>query len=262
MSGRGYIHAANPFAEELDRLRLLESRCDPDTRRRLAVAGPLIGLRCLEVGAGAGSVTRMLAELVGGAGEVVAIDIDTRFLTAPMPANVRVLRHDINRDPVPLAAFDLVHCRALLMHLSDPMLALTRMAAAVRPGGWLVIEDADYTSVAAADRTHPVAAAFDRIAASMRATKDVDSTIGGRLPALLDALGLESRGDEMLEARRCGGDQSAGRFAYSMEAFRAMFVGSGVVTHDDLELVLSALADPKFQFVDSRNVASWGRRSR
>jgi hypothetical protein len=52
----GYAHAATPFEAERERLRLLEARYDDITRDRLALAGDLSGLRCLEVGAGAGSV--------------------------------------------------------------------------------------------------------------------------------------------------------------------------------------------------------------
>ena len=56
----GYVHANAAFDDELGRLRLLEARYDSDTFRRLGMFGPLAGARCLEVGAGAGSVARWL----------------------------------------------------------------------------------------------------------------------------------------------------------------------------------------------------------
>ena len=55
------MHANADFDDELGRLRLLEARYDPHTHRRLSMFGPLAGTRCLEVGAGAGSVARWLA---------------------------------------------------------------------------------------------------------------------------------------------------------------------------------------------------------
>src|SRR5262249_42932555 len=42
--------------------------------------------------------------------------------------------------------FDLVSSRKVLEHLADPPAALGRMAAALRPGGWLLVEDSDLAS--------------------------------------------------------------------------------------------------------------------
>jgi SAM-dependent methyltransferase len=159
----GYVHANAAFDDELGRLRLLEARYDPHTFRRLCTFGPLAGARCLEVGAGAGSVARWLAAQVGPAGQVVATDIDPRFLAGAGKTGVEVRRHDILADPLEPGRYDLVHCRALLFHLADPRQAVRNMAAAVRPGGWLLIEDADYVSLVAADPAHPRAARFDQI---------------------------------------------------------------------------------------------------
>jgi 2-polyprenyl-3-methyl-5-hydroxy-6-metoxy-1,4-benzoquinol methylase len=131
----GYLHAASAFDDELGRLRLLEARYDTQTFRRLSALGPLAGARCLEVGAGAGSVARWLAAQAGPAGQAVATDADPRFLADAGKAGVEVRRHDILADPLEPAAYDLVHCRALLLHLADPQQALRNMAAAVRPGG-------------------------------------------------------------------------------------------------------------------------------
>ena len=61
----GYLHANAGFDDELGRLRLLEARYDPGTFGRLSMFGPLAGVRCLEVGAGAGSVARWLAAQAG-----------------------------------------------------------------------------------------------------------------------------------------------------------------------------------------------------
>jgi trans-aconitate methyltransferase len=39
--------------------------------------------------------------------------------------------------------FDLVHARLVLVHVPDRARALATMVAALRPGGWLLVEDAD-----------------------------------------------------------------------------------------------------------------------
>jgi 2-polyprenyl-3-methyl-5-hydroxy-6-metoxy-1,4-benzoquinol methylase len=41
-------------------------------------------------------------------------------------------------------SYDVVYCRFLLQHLSQPVGLLRRMWAGVRPGGVLIVEDADF----------------------------------------------------------------------------------------------------------------------
>ena len=52
-------------------------------------------------------------------------------------------------DDLPAGEFDLVHLRLLLAWLSEPQTALRRLAAALKPGGWLLAEEMDFGSVAA-----------------------------------------------------------------------------------------------------------------
>jgi len=182
------MHAATPFEIERDRLRLLEARYDEVTRTRLTMAGPLDGLRALEVGAGAGSVALMLAEMVGPDGEVVALDLDPRFLVDLDLPNLTVRRHDIVTDELERSCYDLVHCRALLLHLSDPVTALSRMIDSLRPGGLLLVEDADYSTFGAVPG-HPASADFDRLLRTwgQRYLTDwtFDPRFGAKLPPLL-----------------------------------------------------------------------------
>jgi hypothetical protein len=71
-------------------------------------------------------VARWLAGRVGPTGRVVATDIDPRFLAGSELAGVEVRRHDIPRDLLETGHYDLVHCRALLMHLKHPALPVYR----------------------------------------------------------------------------------------------------------------------------------------
>ena len=168
-------------ATESKRLGLLAQRFDAGTIRRLGELGVTDGWRCLEVGAGHGSVARWLADRVGPSGSVVAADIDARFLTG-LPDNVDVRELDI-RDQDLEPEFDLAHCRALLMHLPDPD-ALARIVAALRPGGVLLVEEGDFGLLHFGG--HPNSAAQNdahgQILNAMREARIMDGYLGRTLP--------------------------------------------------------------------------------
>jgi len=77
----------------------------------------------LPVGAGAGSVARWLADVVGPGGEVVATDVSTIHLDGFERPNLEVREHDILVDPLPEGRFDLIHARLLVEHLGTDALA-------------------------------------------------------------------------------------------------------------------------------------------
>jgi SAM-dependent methyltransferase len=258
-----YVHATSAFEDELGRLRLLEQRYDPRTFARLSALGPLAGTRCLEVGAGAGSVARWLVAQAGPAGQVVATDADPRFLGGTAAAGLEVRCHDILADPLEPGHYDLVHCRALLCHLADPQQAVRAMAAAVRPGGWLLIEDADYVSLVAADPVHPRSARFDAVLHELldffAASRTFDPFFGRRLPSLLAAAGLTDAEHEGVACHRRGGSAAAELLGRSLQRTRAAAQRRGIVEADDFAAVLAAIADPSFSFVDALSIAAWGR---
>jgi SAM-dependent methyltransferase len=159
----------NAAAESQGRLAVLEACYDPFSRRQMGLTGLAAGWRCLEVGGGGGSLGDWLAERVGPRGEVTITDIDPRWaVSRDRPANVRVLRHDIVRDPLPGTDYDLVHARLVLLHLPERLEVLERLVSAVRPGGWLVLEEFDcgWVPVLAAPDER-AAALFDRVHAAL-----------------------------------------------------------------------------------------------
>jgi len=102
------------WRQEHDRLHALEALFDDASAHHLARLGVGPGWRCLEVGAGAGGVARWLADRVGPSGQVLATDLDPRFLDGHGRANLQVRQHDILTDPLPDTLFDLAHARAVL----------------------------------------------------------------------------------------------------------------------------------------------------
>jgi SAM-dependent methyltransferase len=84
-----------------------------------------------------------LADRVTGAGSVLATDIDVGGLSGLHQANLTVARHDLEREETPSGGFDLIHARLVLEHLREPAAVVDKLAAALRAGGWLLLEDAD-----------------------------------------------------------------------------------------------------------------------
>src|ERR1043165_1338313 len=125
----------------VDQHHALAETLDPFTSTRLAETGVTRGWHCLEVGAGGGSIARWLAGRVAPDGSVLATDIDPRHIPAAPGLEVRT--HDITRDPLPPAAFDLIVARLVLRHVPDRAAVLHRLLAALRPGGWLQVEEFD-----------------------------------------------------------------------------------------------------------------------
>ncbi|MEJ3744664.1 class I SAM-dependent methyltransferase [Actinomycetes bacterium KLBMP 9797] len=136
----GYAFS-NRSPEADTQLRTLESFLDPISAARLRLAP---GARCWEVGAGGGSVARLMADAVGPDGHVLATDIDPLHLVAD--GNLAVRRHDV-RDPLPAGGpFDVIHARLVLLHVPERRRVLRDLAGALAPGGQLVVEEFDCTA--------------------------------------------------------------------------------------------------------------------
>lgn len=134
----------NRAAEAVAQLRTLESILDPVSARRLAYPVLRPAARCWEVGAGGGSIARLMARAVGPDGHVTATDIETTHLVDG--PNLTVQRHDVRTESPPEGPFDVIHARLLLLHLPERRRILAELAQALAPGGWLIVEEFDATA--------------------------------------------------------------------------------------------------------------------
>jgi SAM-dependent methyltransferase len=259
-----YFWSDHQADDELTRLQLIEQFNDPSTFRQLDAIGVAEGWRCLEVGAGAGSVVRWLSQRVGPAGKVVAIDLDVRFLGDDTPQNVEVRRGDVTLDPLEPSSYDLVHARSVLMHLRDPLAVLRRMTAALRPGGWLMIEDTDNDTVEAADPAGPLAAGFDRCAQArikfLLAAGVMDLRYGRTLPVHLEELQLTDVGNEAVALVGRGRSPMSQLMIQSFRPMDDAMVANGVVGQSDVLDAQRAFEDPSFLYRGGLVVAAWGRK--
>jgi 2-polyprenyl-3-methyl-5-hydroxy-6-metoxy-1,4-benzoquinol methylase len=217
----------------------LEALFDPSTVRRLESVGVARGWQALEVGAGRGSIAVWLANRVGDEGRVVAADVDTSLLEELNVEQIEVIRHDVLVDDFAPASFDLVHCRAVLVHLSDPGLALERMASWLKPGGVLVAEE-PWTDVARLAPDPIVANAADALGQML------DGAFARRLPDALREAGLE-RVEADAELRFFeGGTDSAAFFRKALEGACARLVAAGALKANEVRLLRERFDDPNF----------------
>ncbi len=127
----------NSSTHAADQLACLEQLLDPVTTGVLEQLTLSPYARCLDVGAGGGSVSRWLAGHLGPGARVLATDVDTSRLAAGDGVEMR--RHDIRHGPPPGGPWDLIHTRLVLLHLPGRRRLLDQLVASLAPGGWLVV---------------------------------------------------------------------------------------------------------------------------
>src|ERR1700761_9334532 len=188
---RGYV-LGDGFERERDRLSGMEALWDAGSQALVSELGISAGWKCLEVGAGGGSMVEWLA--ARGA-HVTAIDIDTQYIEHLASDSIEVRTVDVREDELPQSEFDLVHARLVLEHLGDRRSVLDRLVAALRPGGWIVIEDYDWSSFGFEDGSTGFGDLGDVIFPFM-SNAGYERDYGRRVVADLEAAGLtELRGE-------------------------------------------------------------------
>ncbi len=159
-------------------------------------------------------------------------------------------------DPTVLKGeqFDVIHCRFLLMHLSDPLAVLRTLARCLTPSGFLLVEEPNMSTWAAADPTQTGANLLSRVIRSkLEATEAAGvwrNAIGPRLPSLLSQGGLRV---SACEGTCFVGDRAdPARLAFatrSLQLVAANAIAAGSITAADLEAALELLADQHISVV-------------
>lgn len=202
----------NAHEHEAARLGHLQSLSDPITVRWLEDLGVAGGWRCVELGAGAGSIAEWLADRVGPDGTVTAVDRDTSQLgsLAARP-NVTVVEADLCGLELPPASVDLVHSRAVLMHLGCPDEVVRASVSALAPGGVIFFEESDGApALEVADPPGPYARVMLPIARRWTWAKGV--------AASLESLGLTDVRDDVRADPLVGGSPVAAFWKRTLES--------------------------------------------
>ena len=235
----GVYWRRNALESEGERLRLLEQIADPRTERLLSDAG---------LGSG-GAVPNWVRERVRSharsldesvrEGSVLALDLDTTLLEdlRSIP-QITVKESDLTTSDLPVESFDLVHTRNLLMHLPDRDRILQELFQAVRPGGVLLVEEAD---------GFPVSAATDETFRRTFGNLTQRWTWARTLPMLISAKGPETMSvfveTEMLQ----GGSDLAVFWHHTLRTARTLLQQSDSGLADrDVDRTLGLLDDHSF----------------
>ena len=254
----------NSVTGQRDRLRALEAVLDGGTFRRLTECGVGPGWRCLEVGAGAGSVATWLADRVGLDGSVLATDLDTTLLDDLVRPPLTVRRHNLMTDPLPEASFDLVHARLLLAWLPDPAGALRRLVTALKPGGWLVVEDLDFASAVPDPDMDPASAALvarvvDAHTAVLAQRSGFDPAFGRRLRGLLEEAALLDVDTEGRASIWRGGEPGGELWRLTFNQLREPMVSAALVETTEVDRAID-LCRHGLSFLSPLAMTAWGRQ--
>jgi SAM-dependent methyltransferase len=154
------------------------------------------GWHAADLGCGPLGLLDQLAARVGHSGRVVGVDNDPRMIAraGEMVASrgfpqVSLRLADAADTGLEPASLDLAHARLVLMHTPQPEQVIAEMAALVRSGGTVAVQDLDWVSWVC-QPPHP---AWDRLRAALEEfarSQGLDLFIGRRLPALLQDAGL------------------------------------------------------------------------
>lgn len=242
--------------DESRRLQLLELRLDPLTKRRIQRLGVSKGARCLEIGGGRGSITRWLSDVVGATGRVIATDLQLGFLSEIDASNVEVLRHDIRTDTFPPGSFDLIHTRAVLMHISPSVDLLRRVVTWLAPGGWLVLEEPDFGMwIGDADPVWATSPQSTQVAFPSLALSQ-----GRSLLCQIHQLGLEDVGaDAEIDIIQAGTDL-AEFYQLSQAALALPKVQVGALSLAQATALIDRPGDDDFLACGFVHIGVWGRR--
>ena len=246
------------------RFRALSALFDPSTVRHLRRLGLGPGWRVWEVGAGGPGLPEWLARQVGPDGEVLATDLDPAWLPgSAAPPNLRVERHDVGIDPPPDGMFDLVHARLVLVHVRQRDRALAAMASVLRPGGRLLVEEADpaLQPLVCLEDVGIAEQLANRLKTAFRtlmADRGVDLAYGRTLPRRLREAGLSEVGADAyfpITGPACRDLERA-----TIAQIRGRLVAAGLATDREIDQHLANLSAGLIDAATSPLVSAWGRK--
>jgi SAM-dependent methyltransferase len=243
--GDTYYLATGAAGEK--RLALLEMVYGPDAARIMLGIGIPRGRRIADLGCGTGNTLRWFADQVGPDGEVTGVDSSAEQLAVASAnvegaghRNIRLVEASIYDTGLPRGAFDIVHCRFVLCHLTRPMDALREMVALARPGGLVIVFDVDLAGIFSAPETTAYVRMQDLFFARNR-MRGTDPRLGLKLPRMFLDAGLSGPETSFVHPIYQRGERKR-LWEYSFLEAGAYTVENGLCTQAELDALAVDLA--------------------
>jgi SAM-dependent methyltransferase len=250
------------------RLRALAELFDPTTFNRIRLLGIQPGWTCWEAGAGGPTVATWLAEQVGPTGQVLATDIEVNHLLTNPTAGFQIQHHDLANDPIPTPnpsspGFDLVHARLVLTHIPQREQALRNLVRALRPGGVILIQEADPTlqpllCLEERTQTQRLANRLKNDFRELLHSRGADLSYGRTLPRRLRELGLNQVSADAyfpITGPACADLERA-----TIHQVGPQLLAAGLATQRELDTHLAAVDAGELDLTVSPLICAWGRK--
>lgn len=213
------------------------------------------------MGAGGTSIASWMAERAGREGSVLATDIDVSRMSGTDTA-FEVRRHDVGTDAPPPGPFDFIHARLVLVHVPRRLEAMASMIGALRPGGWLLVEDADpaLQPLTCIDEYGPEQRLANKLRGAFRellARRGADLRFGRTLPRSLRDGGLVDVG--AVGFFPVTGPECTLLERATVEQTRMQMVAGGLATDEEIDRHLANIASGGLDFATSPMISAWGR---
>jgi len=236
---RGYVDA--------DYLRRMAEWTAPIKARSFELMRVETGQRVLDVGCGPGVDTRALAAIVGPSGHVTGVDIDPQMIEtatasareAGIDAYVDHRATDAHVLPFETGAFDAVRSERVFQHVTNPDRLLAEMIRVTKPGGRVVVGDADHTTISVdADDLR-----LEWRMREIRAFSFAHGAIGRSLAGMFEAAGLTEITIEAFPAVLR--DAALFRIAFQMDRVEAQALQAGM-PQEDIDRWRAVFQQPRF----------------
>ena len=204
-----------------------------------------------------------MAERVGARGYVLATDIDTRWIQSNGPSQLEVQRHDVVADQLAQGDFDLVHARLVLSWLPTRDTVISRLVEALRPGGWLVVEDFDSMLHRCLDPLNDDERVFDKVTDAFRQAlhrRGADTTWARTLPHLLALAGLVDVGADGHLTIFHGGSPAAQLWTANIHQVGDGLIQAGLITTAERDTFRRLLDDPSFVGNYPLLITAWAKK--
>ncbi|MDR4494840.1 MAG: class I SAM-dependent methyltransferase [Nitrospirales bacterium] len=238
-----YIFDNKSEDREHRRLQLVEAANDPHTIPLLEETGLRPGWHCLELGAGAGSILQWLGARVGATGLAMGVDKKTTYLQGYDFPPFRIVKGSFLEVSLK-HSFDLIHGRYVLIHNQEDLAILKKIFSLLKPGGWAVLEEPDFTSTLLPDYGHDSPQArVNQAICQMFVNVGLDPGYALRLPQKLETVGFHITHAQSLMHLCPGNSPMANVMGESALVLEQEYWHTGLCSPQDIQRYVSLTRD-------------------